>query len=93
MPELYHRRGTNFKNKFNWKKAAFALEPRTKLGFADCILAESVSEAKQKAAAMFFVVRKKPNALFKVLESLKPSCAPDQKKHSAQILVTGVAQV
>ena len=35
---------------------------------------------------VFFVVRKKTNTLFKVIESLKPSCAPDIKKHSTQIL-------
>ena len=35
---------------------------------------------------VFFVIRKKTSTLFKVVESLKPSCAPDLRKHSTQIL-------
>ena len=35
---------------------------------------------------IFFVVRKKTNTQFKVVESLKPSRAPDPKKQSTQIL-------
>ena len=35
---------------------------------------------------VFFVIRKKTSTLFKIVESLKPSCAPDLRKHSTQIL-------
>jgi hypothetical protein len=35
---------------------------------------------------VFFIVHKKTNARFKVMESLKPSCSPDPNKHSTQIL-------
>ena len=35
---------------------------------------------------VFFVIRKKTNTLFKVVESLNPSCAPDLQNHSTQIL-------
>ena len=35
---------------------------------------------------VFFVIRKKTSTLFKVVESLKPSCASDLRKHSTQIL-------
>ena len=35
---------------------------------------------------VFFVIRKKTSTLFKVVESLKPSCAPDLRKHCTQIL-------
>ena len=35
---------------------------------------------------VFFVIRKKTNTLFKVVESLNPSCAPDLQNHATQIL-------